>query len=78
MTDTSTSVVIYDISPVGAIDLKHSLVSDGLVLDVDFNWQYCPVKYSDDWLSNKQERSRATYMFSNCVLASFYRLKWTK
>ena len=77
MTDTSTSVVIYNISPVGAIDLKHSLVSDGLVLDVDFNWQYCPVKYTD-WLGNDQERSQATYTFSNCVLASFYRLKWTK
>ena len=66
-------VVITDIEPIEALCLKDQLIQDGLVIDIDFEWEWHP----SYWDGFTQERPKhAKFIFQNAALATFYQLKW--
>ena len=70
-------IVIRHISPTAAIELKNQLISDGLVMGRDYEWQWCPATYNNDGFS----AVTPTLVYFNFVkdsLATFYKLKWLK
>ena len=67
-------VVITDIEPIEALWLKDQLIQDGLVIDIDFEWEYRPT-YSDGF--SGEERHHARFSFRDPALATFYQLKWS-
>jgi hypothetical protein len=70
-------VVITGISAQNALELKHQLTRDGLIIDQDYTWRFQPVKYND-WGMSNGEHSKVEFEFCKDMLASFYRLKWAK
>ena len=67
-------VVITDIEPIEALWLKDQLIQDGLVIDIDFEWEWHP----SYWDGFTQERPKhVTFIFRSPSLATFYQLKWT-
>jgi hypothetical protein len=74
----SMAVTISDVSAMDALVFKAELARDGLVMNQDYAWRYCPVKYNHDWSTIPIEQSRVVFEFSSPALASFYRVKWAK
>ena len=67
-------VVITDIEPIEALWLKDQLIQDGLVIDIDFEWEWHP----SYWDGFTQERPKhVEFSFQDAALATFYQLKWT-
>jgi len=67
-------VVISNIAVIEALWLKDQLVQTGLIMDVDFEWEYHPPQ----WDGFTQERPRHTvFSFRDPALATFYQLKWS-
>ena len=66
-------VILRDIDPLEALWCKHQLVQDGLIMNVDFEWEY----HSPVWDGFSQERPKHTvFSFRDPALATFYQLKW--
>lgn len=66
-------IVVPDCSAMQAVEIKHSLISQGLELDKDFRWGYRSSEY-DGFTMNRAQH--AVFAFRDPALASFYRLKW--
>ena len=67
-------VVITDIEPIEALWLKDQLIQDGLVIDIDFEWEWHP-SYWDGF--TQEHPKHVKFIFQNAALATFYQLKWT-
>jgi hypothetical protein len=66
-------VILRDIEPARALELKAQLVRDGLIMHVDFKWEYHP----PHWDGFTHERPKQTvFSFRDPALATFYQLKW--
>jgi hypothetical protein len=66
-------VVLREIEPARALELKAQLVQAGLIMDVDFEWKYHPPQ----WDGFTQELTNHTvFSFRDPALATFYQLKW--
>ena len=68
-----TEVVLLDIGAMETMNLKYSLVSDGLVMDQDFIWFYKQSEYDGFTMAQPQQ---AVFLFRDAAMASFYKLKW--
>lgn len=68
------AVVVENISVADAIELRYSLVRDGLTIDQDFSWAYRQSEY-DGFTMNRP--AHAAFAFRDPAMASFYKLKWT-
>lgn len=66
-------VVIPDCSSMQAVELKHSLIQQGLEQDRDFRWGYRSSEY-DGFTMNRARH--AAFAFRDPAMASFFRLKW--
>ena len=66
-------VILRDIESFEAMLLKDQLVQDGLVMDVDFEWEYHPAVW--DGFTRKRQK-HVMFSFRNPALATFYQLKW--
>ena len=67
-------VILRDIESFKAIWLKDQLVQDGLVMDVDFEWEYHPAIW--DGFTRKRQK-HVVFCFQKDSLATFYQLKWS-
>ena len=56
-----------------AVELKNSLVDQGLTVNLDFEWEYNPSMYETVDLVLGP---RAVFRFRDPALATFYQLKW--
>lgn len=72
----NTCVTLADVDPSEAIDLKRGLEQSGLVMGVDFDWQFVP--YQDDGFSGITAPRHANFYFRDAALATFYQLKWAQ
>jgi len=66
-------VVLREIEPARALELKAQLVRDGLIMHVDFKWEYHPAVW--DGFTRKRQK-HVMFSFRNPALATFYQLKW--
>jgi hypothetical protein len=66
-------VVLREIEPARALELKAQLVRDGLIMHVDFKWEYHPPVW--DGFSQEQAK-HVVFSFTDPALATFYQLKW--
>lgn len=66
-------IVIPDCFPMQAIELKNSLIQQGLEQDQDFRWGYRSSEY-DGFTMNRPRH--AAFAFRDPAMASFFRLKW--
>lgn len=62
--------------PDQAIELKNQLVSQGLSLHRDFEWQYRPAQWCEHSEQGVDARS-VIFVFQDPTLATFYRLRWS-
>jgi len=60
-----------------AVELKNYLVSQGLVMNQDFEWHYRKA-YWDDFSGEAVRPQHAEFVFRDPVLATFYQLRWSK
>jgi len=68
-------VVINHVSPAEAIEFKNQLLSAGLVMGQDFEWQWCPATYDNDGYSAVTP-TLVSFDFAQAAVATFYKLKW--
>ena len=68
-------VVIKHVTPAEAIELKNQLLSAGLVLDQDFEWEYRQATYDNDGFSAVTPPF-VRFKFAQASMATFYKLKW--
>lgn len=73
----TVNYVRLDCNAQQAIEFKHQLDRDGLVLDRDYTWRYQKPVY-DEFAWTDSEVSNVTFTFENPALASFYKLKWSR
>ena len=74
--EKNTCVTLADIGPYQAIDFKRDLEQQGLVMGVDFEWQFVPSQ--DDGFSGINLPRHVNFYFRNPALATFYQLKWAQ
>lgn len=74
--EKNTCVTLADVGPSQAIDLKQGLEQSGLVMGVDFAWQFMP--YQDDGFSGLTTPRHVNFYFRDPALATFYQLKWAQ
>jgi hypothetical protein len=67
-------IVLYHLDAAQAVALKNNLLADGLILDQDFFWAYCPSRH--DGFTTEQPR-HVVFDFVEPAIATFYQLKWT-
>ena len=60
-----------------ALDYKHQLDLDGLIVNQDYTWRYQKSVY-DEFAWAESEVSHVTFTFKNPSLATFYQLKWAR
>lgn len=72
------TVIVTNLKPNDAIELKYELENAGLIHKQDFSWTYQPVKYDDGWSAEPIYGSQVAFEFTNPTLASYYRIKWAK
>ena len=75
MNQLKYEVVILDILPNDAIDLKDQLLAAGLEQGVDFTWAYSSAEY-DNFSNNAVRNRRTVFRFQDPATATFYQLKW--
>jgi hypothetical protein len=68
-------LLLSNISPVRAIELKNELVAAGLVQNQDFIWAYYQAKYNEFSVAGV-DPSTVIFDFCDQKLATFYQLKW--
>lgn len=54
-----------------AIEYKHELIKDGLIMDVDFQWIW-----HSPGVNNMIGKTCVEFIFKNPVLTTFYKLRW--
>jgi hypothetical protein len=70
-------VTVDHVNPIDAIGLKNQLLADGLILNQDFTWEYCPARYDDSTFITVTPK-RSVFKFAKASLATFYQLKWAR
>jgi len=68
-------VILRDIEPIEALWLKDQLVQAGLIMDVDFEWEYHPPQW-DSFSHEPPTAKHVIFGFRDPALATFYQLKW--
>lgn len=76
MNQTSNQVLLYDVDPGTAIDMKHELEQAGLIMNHDFTWHY-QKEWWDDFAHEAVQRRHVKFEFANPAMATYYQLKWT-
>lgn len=71
-----SSVQLFHVSPVDALEFKRELLLAGLIMDQDFEWEYQQAKY-DNFSYEAVTPNHVTFRFRDPTLATFYKLKWT-
>ena len=71
-------ITISKITAANALLFKAELDRDGLVVNTDYTWRFQPVKYNNDFSMYAVEESQVRFEFADPVVASFYRIKWTR
>jgi hypothetical protein len=74
--EQNTCVTLADVGPHQAIDLKRHLEQSGLVMGVDFDWQFVPSQ--DDGFSGITPPRHVKFYFHDPAVATFYQLKWAQ
>lgn len=69
------SVILEQVAPTQAIELKNELVAAGLVMDQDFVWRYYQARWNDFNYAGI-EPATVIFDFEQDSLATFYQLKW--
>jgi len=67
-------VKLLNISAMTGVDIKYQLMSQGLVMDQDFTWEFHQALYETD--SNQAVPQHAIFKFRDAATATYYRLKW--
>lgn len=75
VSDMDHKVILKHINATEAVERKNQLLTDGLVIDKDFVWEYAPATYDNDGYTAVTPR-QATFKFAEASLATFYKLKW--
>ena len=70
-------VTICHITVDRALAFKRDLLDAGLIMGVDFEWYYHRARY-DAWSGDAGEPDMVHFDLQDPVLATFYRLKWSK
>ena len=66
-----------DCNAAQALELKHCLDKDGLVVNQDYTWSYTkPLHDNFSW--SESDVSHVIFTFQNPSLVTFYQLKWLK
>ena len=68
-------VILRDIEPAQALELKAQLVRDGLIMHEDFKWEYHPPQW-DSFSHEPPTAKHVIFSFRDPALATFYQLKW--
>lgn len=73
--DMDHKVIIKHINATEAVERKNQLLTDGLIIDQDFVWEYSPAAYDNDGFTAVTPR-QVTFKFATASMATFYKLKW--
>ena len=71
------TVRIEHLTPAEAIELKNQLLTDGLTIHQDFEWEYYQATYDNDGYTFVNPK-QVIFKFSEASLATFYQLKWAR
>ena len=68
-------IKIDDILPNRVLEIVHELKTSGLVMGMDFYWEYHKPKYND-WSGDATHNRYTIFTFEDEKVAVWFRLKW--